>query len=324
MRGPQQSIGILGGGAWGTALGNAFAHNGYKVTIWSIEQDVVEAINRHQIHPHFKDVALSPLIRATGALSDLEPCTFLLNVVSAQAVRRVSALVAEVLSPKLIILCSKGIEQKTNLLMSDVSREVLPQFPVAVLSGPTFADDVIRGHPVSFDLACSDEKLGLEITDAISYEGFRGTYTNDVLGVQLGGSLKNVMAIAAGMAIGLQLGDSFRATFLTKALEEMGKLGQTMGAKKETFYGLSGLGDLTLTCNGPQSRNLSLGIDLGKGLTLPQAIANRGGAVAEGVYTCESAKHLALKYRVKTPLIDLVDRVLNLGTPPKDAFHDLV
>lgn len=242
----------------------------------------------------------------------------------AQHVRRISKDMAPYLSEGVpIVICAKGIEQESGALMTEVLAETLPGATVAVLSGPTFAAEVARSQPTAVTLAVADRKLGQAVASVLGGRAFRPYLASDLIGVQIGGAVKNVVAIACGIVGGRGLGNNARAALITRGLAEMVRLGVAKGGKAETLMGLSGLGDLTLTCNGPQSRNMSLGTALGQGESLDAILANRR-SVAEGVWTAASIVALAAKLKVDMPIAAAVDAILHHGARIEDTIEDLL
>jgi glycerol-3-phosphate dehydrogenase (NAD(P)+) len=320
-----QRIGIVGAGAWGTALSLLARRAGREVVIWAREKEVVAAINERHENPVFlPDVALPPEVRATPALAELAEADAVLLATPAQFLRATAATLAPSLRAGTpVVICAKGIELTTSALMSEVVAEVLPSAPRAVLSGPTFAAEVARGLPTAVTLACADAELGARLAEALGNPRFRIYLAQDPVGAQVGAAVKNVLAIACGITIGRGLGDNARAALITRGLAEMLRLGLAMGAKAATMMGLSGVGDLVLTCNSAQSRNLSLGIALGEGGALGDALARRQ-AVIEGVTTAEALTALARRHRVEMPISEAVDRILNQGADIDATIEELL
>ncbi len=317
-----QNFGVIGAGAWGTALAQVLARAGRNVTLWAHEPAVAEAIaaSRENI-VYLPGVALEDGITATGDLSALAACDAVLMVAPAQHARAVLAQFAAHAADGLpIVLCAKGIEQKSLKLMADVLADEIPHARAAVLSGPSFAADVSRGLPTAVTLACADADLGAALADAIAIPSFRLYRSRDLVGAEIGGAVKNVLAIAAGITEGRQLGKSAHAALVTRGFAEMARLGVAMGASLETLSGLCGLGDLMLTCSSPQSRNMSAGIALGQGQTLDQIMGSRR-AVTEGVATAPALAALALREGVDMPICGAVDAVLD-GRLSVDAAID--
>lgn len=318
-----QSIGILGAGAWGTALAMAAGRAGRDVTLQAHEQAVVDAINSSRENTLFlPDVKVDQNITATINIADAVKADAVLLVAPAQFLRPVLEAARPHWKPgSPAVICSKGIEQGTFKLMSEVVHETLGDLaPIAVLSGPTFAIEVARSKPTALTLACGDEDLGQQLCAALSSRYFRTYYCSDVIGAQLGGAVKNVLAIACGIVEGKKMGDNARAALITRGLAEIARLGRVMGADEHTLMGLSGLGDLTLTCNAMQSRNFSLGFQLGQGRALQDILAERS-SVTEGVHTAAAVAEVARREQVDMPICQAVEGVINLGAD-LDAIID--
>lgn len=308
-----QHFGVIGGGAWGTALAQALCRAGRDVTLWAREPVVVEAINqRHVNEAYLPQVTLSDQLKATTDLASMAACEAWLLVTPVQHSREVCAHLSGIGAKRStpVILCSKGIEIGTQKFPSQMAEETLPEQPLAVLSGPSFAIEVAKEQPTAVTLACADESLAQSLSHAISGPAFRPYSSTDVIGAQIGGAIKNVLAIATGIATGCQMGENARAALITRGLAEMMRLGLAMGAQAQTLMGLSGLGDLVLTCSSTQSRNMSLGYALGQGQTLEAILAERR-TVAEGVPTTTAAMALAKAYSVDMPIVEAVDAILN-------------
>ncbi len=312
--GEETRIGIVGGGAWGTALAAAVRRAGCAATLWARESDVVEAINtRHENTGYLAGIALDPGIRATADLAEAADADVLLLSAPAQHTRDVIRDLAPALRPGTpVVICAKGIERESGALMSEVVAETLPGAPVAVLSGPSFAAEVARDLPTAVTLAAADMALAERLAVMIGSTNFRPYHGNDPIGAQIGGALKNVIAIACGIAKGRGLGDNTGAALITRGLAEMARLGAALGARRETLMGLSGLGDLVLTCTHEQSRNFTLGIAVGQGSFLDDYLAGRM-TVAEGVASAQAAVVLAARHGVELPIAGAVDAVLNRG-----------
>jgi len=306
-----RSIGIIGAGAWGTALAQTASVAGRDALLWAREPEVADEINREHSNSVFlPGVTLAPKLRATTDLAEIARRNAILMVAPAQHVRSVAATLGSTLAPDTpVVICAKGIEQATGKLMSTVLAEACPSATPAVLSGPSFAADVARGLPAALTLATSDPALGEGLAQAIGYRNFRLYWSSDITGVELGGALKNVLAIAAGIVDGKALGASAHAALVTRGFAEMRRLGSALGARPETLTGLSGLGDLLLTCGSPQSRNMSLGRALGQGQTLAAVLGSRR-SVAEGVYTAAAVVALAKKHRVEMPIASAVHAIV--------------
>ena len=307
-------IGIIGAGAWGTALSLVTQRAGREVVIWGRETEVVRSINDQATNPLFlPGVTLDRDIRATQDLGEAADAEAVLLVVPAQFVRATLADLAPSLEPGVpVVICTKGIEQDTGALMSEIVVEAVPKASIAVLSGPTFASEVARGLPTAVTLACRDASLGAALVDTLGEPRFRPYLSDDVTGAEIGGATKNVLAIACGIIAGRAMGDNARAALITRGLAEMTRLALAKEGKAETMMGLSGLGDVTLTCSSETSRNFSLGVSLGKGTALADILAKRL-SVAEGVFTASSVVGLAARLGVEMPIAAAVDAVLNRG-----------
>ena len=307
-------VAVLGGGSWGTALAQAVSQANHDVVLWARDQGLVDEINAGHENPRYlPGIPLDPGIRATGDLASAAACEILLLVVPAQHLRALAERLAAVLpKDRPLVICSKGIERGSGALMSEVLAEVLPGQPLAVLSGPTFAAEVARGLPCAVTLACTEQSVGLPLLNTLGGRRFRPYLSDDVTGVEVGGAVKNVIAIACGIVIGRGLGENARAALITRGLAEVVRLNRAKGGRAETSMGLSGLGDLTLTCCGPQSRNYSLGVALGEGRALTDVLGERH-TVAEGVFTAEAVSALAARLGVDMPICEAVHAVLHLG-----------
>jgi len=304
-------VGVIGAGAWGTALAQVCARAGLRVTLQARETEVVAAINtRHENAVFLPGIALEPSIEAVADLAGLAGCDLVLAVAPAQHLRAsLTAFAPHHKAGAPIVLCSKGVEQGSLKLMTEVAAEVLPDAPIAVLSGPSFAGEVARNLPAAVTLACEDEALGRAIAEAIAIPTFRPYTASDLIGAEAGGAVKNVLAIACGIVEGKGLGRNAHATVITRGFAELTRLAVTLGAKPETVAGLCGLGDLVLTCSSPQSRNMSVGLALGQGLTLDQALAGKV-SVAEGVASAPAVRALARRIGVEVPICEAVAAIL--------------
>ncbi len=321
-----QHFGIIGGGAWGTALGQALLRAGRNITLWAREADVAAVINaQHENTKFLAGIKLNPKLKATNKLEDLKSCDVWLLVAPTQHLRATAQNLATIDADKNIpvIIAAKGIEQETLALPSAIISDVLPPHPIAILSGPTFADQVATDHPTAMTLACADAELGNALAEAISSRAFRPYLSDDVIGAQIGGAIKNVLAIACGIATGCGMGENARAALITRGLAEMMRLALALGAQRETLMGLSGLGDLILTCSSEKSRNMSLGVALGKGAKLADILAARS-SVAEGVFTAAAALALAQKHNVDMPIVEAVDAVLNHNASVEASIEALL
>lgn len=303
--------GVVGAGAWGTALAQVAARAGLAVTLQAREPEVVASIAERRENALFlPGVALEPAIVAAPDMASLAECDLILAVPPAQHARAVLSALKPHLKPGVpVVLCSKGVEQGSLKLMTDVAAETLPGVAIAVLSGPSFAGEVARGLPAAATLACEDEALGRAIAEALAIPAFRPYWAADVIGAEAGGAVKNVLAIACGISEGKGLGRNAHAALITRGFAELTRLAVALGGKTETVAGLCGLGDLVLTCSSPQSRNMSVGLALGQGQTLEQALAGKL-SVAEGVASAPAVRALARKLGVETPICEAVAAIL--------------
>lgn len=323
------NIAVIGGGSWGTALARLLARKGHSVSLWVYEKEVVESIrHRHENSLYLPGVPLPKNLSASTDLGKtLSGARYVLFVVPSHVARDVLVQMRPHLAPETpIISATKGIERKSLKLISEVIREALGRKNadrIAVLSGPSFAKEVVLEHPTAVVLAAADTRLAARVQNIFSTPFFRLFLSADLIGVQLGGALKNVIALAAGGSDGLGFGYNTKAVLMTRGLSEIARLGLAMGADITTFYGLSGMGDLFLTCSGELSRNRRVGAEIGKGVPLPQ-ILKQMQMVAEGIHTAESAHTLSLKYKVEMPIVREIYRILFEGKPPKQAVMDLM
>ncbi len=319
------SFGVIGGGAWGTALAQTLRLAGRDVLLWAREAETVNDINsRHVNRTFLPGVTLEPGLRATSNLADAAHADALLMVAPAQHVRVICQQLSRSLKQdQPIVLCAKGLEQASGQMMSDIIEAELPNATLAVLSGPSFAADVARGLPAALTLACRNEDLGKRLAERIGYKHFRLYWSNDITGVELGGAVKNVLAIAAGIVDGKGLGASAHAALVTRGFAELRRLGDALGARPETMMGLSGLGDLILTSGSPQSRNMSLGRALGQGRTLADILAERV-AVTEGIYTAAAVVKRAREFNIEMPISEAVHAILEGRATVDEAISGLM
>ena len=301
-------LGVIGGGAWGTALAQVAAAEGEDVRLWAREPEVVETVNSgHENALFLKGVKLSETIRATGDLADLRDCEAFLIVAPAQYLRSVLECLCAADRP--LVLCAKGIEDGTGLLMHEVAHQVQPASPIAVLSGPTFAHEVAAGLPTAVTLAVEDRAIGERLVARIARPWFRPYLSDDVAGAEVGGAVKNVLAIACGVVEGRRLGLNARAALISRGFAEMTRFGLAKGARTETLAGLAGLGDLVLTCSSTSSRNFSLGKGIGEGARPADLLADRK-TVAEGAFTAPVLKRAAEAIGVDMPIVAAVCALL--------------
>lgn len=317
------NIGVLGGGAWGTALAQAFASDGTPVRLWAREEEVVTAINDRQRNPLFLPSAeLSPSIVATGDMAAMDSLPILLVVAPAQHLGKVLAGLSD--RPRDLVLCSKGIEAGTGRLMADVAKSALPQAEIAVLSGPTFAHEVAEGLPTAVTLACAGGAAQWQrLCSVLSRPMLRPYYSDDVVGAEIGGAVKNVLAIACGVVDGLGLGQNARAALIARGYAEMTRFGLALGARADTLAGLCGLGDLVLTCSSTSSRNFTLGKALGEGMSAAEALSGKL-SVAEGAHTAPVLADLASKRGIAMPIVAAVARLLAGQAPAQQVVAELL
>jgi len=314
-------IAVLGGGAWGTALAAMAATSGHEAWLFARDAETVAAINNDRRNPRYLgDIELPAGIHASASASEVVTgADAVLAVIPAQAMRAgLSELNNLIPQSAPVVLCAKGIERGTGRLMSEVVAEVLPNHRLAALSGPSFATDVARGLPTAVTVACEDADTADQLAALLSGPAFRCYSTTDLKGVEIGGALKNVLAIAAGAAVGRGYGASAQAALVTRGFAELRRIGQAMGAKPETIMGLSGLGDLMLTCSSSQSRNYSYGLALGRG----EDLTNR--PLAEGVATAPIAAELCGKHGISAPIIDAVGALLSGKITIDEAVTNLI
>jgi glycerol-3-phosphate dehydrogenase (NAD(P)+) len=325
-------IAIIGAGAWGTGLAMVLGRKKtHSVRLWANEPDVCASIEQHHVNERFlPGFTLPDSVQATGDLSQaVEGAEIVVSVMPSQHCRAIFERLAPALRPEMLFVsCTKGLEDETLLRMSEViadvlkSRHLSPR--VGALSGPSFAKEVARGDPTAVTVASMDSELARIVQEAFNDSRFR-VYTNDdVTGVELGGALKNIIAIAAGVCAGLGLGHNSVAALITRGLAEIARLTVACGGRLDTMAGLAGLGDLVLTCTGDLSRNRSVGVELGKGRKLADIIADMHGTVAEGVFTTKAAVGLARKKGIEMPITEQMYAILESGKPPQQAIEDLM
>lgn len=316
-------VGVVGAGAWGTALAQMLSSDGREVLLWVRESELVAQINDHHRNGLFLPSAqLNPSIRATDDLAQMASVPVLLLVTPAQHLARVLGGIGRDHGD--VVLCSKGIEAGTGRLMADVARDAAPGASLAVLSGPTFAHEVAAGLPTAVTLACAGgETQWKRLSAAIARPAFRPYYSDDVTGAEIGGAVKNVLAIACGVVDGLKLGQNARAALISRGFAEMQRFGLALGAKPETLSGLSGLGDLVLTCSSTSSRNFSLGKALGEGASASEVMGAKN-SVAEGAFTAPVLAELARARGISMPIVEAVVTLLDGGAPARDVVAGLL
>ncbi|HIE65098.1 MAG: NAD(P)H-dependent glycerol-3-phosphate dehydrogenase [Nitrospira sp.] len=322
-------IAVIGGGSWGTALARLLSRKGHDIVLWVHEKEVLESIRSARENKiYLPGVTLPETLRASTNMEEvLIGAKWVLFVVPSHVSREVLTRMSPYLTPEIpIISATKGIEQKSLLLISEVIQEVTQRKNtdrIAVLSGPSFAKELVLEHPTAVSLAASDARLAARVQTAFSTNFFKLFHSPDLIGVQLGGALKNVIALAAGGSDGLGFGYNTKAVLMTRGLSEIALLGVAMGADSTTFYGLSGIGDLFLTCSGGHSRNRSVGQQIGNGVSLPE-IQKKMKMVAEGIYTTESAFALSKKHQIEMPIVREIYHVLFKEKSPREAVNDLM
>ena len=316
-------VGVIGAGAWGTALAQALASDGSGVLLWAREAELVEEINSSHTNSLFLPSAkLATTIKATNAIADMAGLPVLLAVVPAQFLASVLSQLPD--TPRDLVLCAKGIEAGSGRLMSDVAAAAAPSASLAVLSGPTFAHEVAAGLPTAVTLACSGgDAQWQRLTGAIARPALRPYYSDDIIGAEVGGAVKNVLAIACGVVDGLGLGQNARAALIARGYAEMLRFGEARGARAETLAGLCGLGDLVLTCSSTSSRNFSLGKALGEGMSAADALSGKN-SVAEGAATAPVLAELARTEALDMPIVEAVHRLLSGGDSARDVVADLL
>jgi glycerol-3-phosphate dehydrogenase (NAD(P)+) len=311
-----QHIAVIGAGAWGTALANCAARAGRDVTLWARDTAAVAQLRGKRESPRLPGIRLDDRVAAAGAIADAAKAEAILLAVPAQQLRT-AASGLELKGGTPVIACAKGIERGTHRFMTEVIAETIPGAVPAILSGPSFASDVARGLPTAVTLACADEAVAAALAHALGSQTFRPYHTSDVRGVEIGGAAKNVLAIAAGIVQGRKLGASATAALVTRGFAVLARFGRALGARTETLTGLSGLGDVILTCSSPQSRNFSLGIALGEGRAAE-------GKLAEGAFTARALVELANENKVEMPIASAVAAVLDEKLSVDQAIESLL
>lgn len=308
-----KKVSVIGAGAWGTALAAAFARAGNDVIIWAMEKQVVSEINsRHINSMYLKGIKLPDNITAVNKIEDAIDVNVIVLVPPAQFMRSTCEQIAKLKLGQSVplVICSKGVEKFSLKLMSEVVEEILPKNPIAILSGPSFADEVGKDMPTAVTCACKDDKIAKALAEVLSSDNFRIYTTTDVIGAQIGNAVKNVIAIACGIAKGRGMGNNATAAIITRGLAEMRRLGKAKGGENETMMGLAGAGDIILTCSSDQSRNFSLGFALGKGVKLEDIMKERGSMVTEGVHSAQSVIDLARSLNIDMPICQAVYGIL--------------
>lgn len=319
-------VGVIGGGAWGTALSVVANRAGSQVTLGTRNYNVIESIRKRRINDiYLPSVFIEPNIEVTDNFSDVCRCDILIIATPSYCLRAVCISVSDVLSPDTVVLvASKGVERGSLMLMSDVVSAVLPNNPSGVISGPNFADEAASGLPTATTIACADRDKWDTLLYAIGGRLFRPYMTDDLIGTQIGGVVKNIIAIACGIAAGKNMGENAKAAIVTRGFAEMSRLTMVKGGRYETLMGLSGLGDLILTCGSTKSRNMSFGFEIGKGKNIGDLLSNRGRTALEGVVSSESINKLAKKHNVDMPICEAVYRVVHENMPVDSVIDALL
>lgn len=321
-----KKIGVIGAGAWGSALAHALSAGGKDVTLWAREENVAASLRDSRENSVFlPGVKLDSKMKVSSDLSQVsKDCDILLIVTPAQHVRATLEAMKKDLSPeKPIVICAKGIELESGKLLSEIAQEVLPSSPVAFLTGPSFASEIARGMPSAVTIASENADLRRDLQEDIGVKHFRPYASDDIIGTQLGGAIKNVIAIACGIVMGKKLGESARAALMTRGIAEIARLAVAMNGKRDTLLGMCGVGDLALTCTSMQSRNFSLGFALGEGKSLEEILKTRN-SVTEGVYTAKATLALAKKNAVDMPITEAVSKMLSGESSIKEAIEDML
>lgn len=321
-----KKIGVIGAGAWGSALAHALSAGGKDVTLWAREEAVVESLTKSRENAVFlPGVKLDAKLKFSSDLSQVtKDSEILLIVTPAQHVRSTLEIMKKDLtSEQPVVICAKGIELESGKLLSEVAQEVVPSSPLAILTGPSFASEIARGMPSAVTVASENADLRRDLQDDIGVKHFRPYASDDIIGTQLGGSIKNVIAIACGIVMGKKLGESARAALMTRGVAEIARLTVAMNGKRDTLLGMCGVGDLALTCTSMQSRNFSLGFALGEGKSLDEILKSRN-SVTEGIYTAKATLALAKKNAVDMPITEAVSKMLSGESTIKEAIEDML
>lgn len=320
-----KKLGVIGAGAWGTALATVGVRASLDTLIWAREPEVVDSINTsHENQLYLEGVALDPALKATSEMSAMADRDIILMVAPAQHLRSVSAELSDhILKTVPVLICSKGIEVASGKLMSTVLGETMPANPVGILSGPSFAAETSRNMITAITLAMDDTQMGTQIMQTLGLPTFRPYFSGDVIGAQIGGAIKNIIAIASGIVAGLDLGENAKAALITRGLSEMQRFGRSRGAQVETIMGLSGVGDLMLTCSSMQSRNMSLGNALGQGKSYKEIMDGRI-SVSEGAHTVQVVHKIAVEEGIDMPITEAVYRIIYEGDSVNEVMNALL
>ena len=324
MKTKLKGIGILGSGAWGTALASIL-NKKTNISLWSYEKETTKQINKYKINKNYlPGIKIPNNVTITNDLEELKTCKFIFICIPSQFIKKIIVKFKKFYKREMIlVICSKGIEKTSKELISEVIKKKIPKSKIAILSGPSFAIEVAKKKPTAVTIASKNNKNAKELAKLISSKNFRCYYTNDVIGVQLGGVIKNILAIASGIVESQNLGSSARAALMTRGLAEMMKIGIAFGAKESTFYGLSGLGDLMLTCNSKLSRNFVTGLLIGKGKKIKEIIKSNK-AISEGVTNSKTIFYLSKKKNIEMPVCESVYRILYKNAKIKETIEKIL
>lgn len=317
---------VIGAGSWGTALALVLARQGHEVALWARGEEFTRLLlDQRENTTYLPGIPLPESIRPTHALEDCAGAQIILLVTPSVALRSIVGQMAKIgfESQSILASCTKGIEFDTGRCMTEIVAEFFPKNPVAVLSGPSHAEEVALQRPTAVVLGSNDHDVAVELQKALNGPAFRAYTSDDVRGIELGGALKNIFAIAAGISDGLGMGDNTKAALVTRALAEMVRLGVSLGGRRETFQGLSGIGDLMVTCFSPHSRNRAVGERIARGETLQQ-IADSTKTIAEGIPTTRSAQQCAIAADIATPIVSEIHSILHAGAHPAEAMRRLL
>ncbi|MCH2541372.1 MAG: NAD(P)-dependent glycerol-3-phosphate dehydrogenase [Alphaproteobacteria bacterium] len=324
MKNKLNDIGILGSGAWGTALA-CILNKKTNISLWAYEKEIVTQINKHKINKtYLPGIKIPSNVSATNNLEELKKCKFIFICVPSQFIKKIILEFKKFYKKEMIlVICSKGIEKNSKNLVSEVIKKIIPKSQIAVLSGPSFAIEVAKKKPTAVTIASKNNKNAKELAKLVNSRTFRCYYTNDIIGVQLGGVIKNILAIASGIVESQKLGASARAALMTRGLAEMMKIGVAFGGKESTFYGLSGLGDLILTCNSKLSRNFVTGLLIGKGKKIRE-ITKLKKTISEGVINSKTIFSLSKKKKIEMPVCESVYRILYKNVKIKETIEKIL
>lgn len=319
-------VSVIGAGAWGTSLAILANRASSDVTLWTRNDAVLHAIRERRVNDaYLKNCFIDPAVRVTGELAEVSDCDLLILSTPSQSVRTACIALSDIIDPKLpILISSKGIERGSLALMSEVVASILPANPLAVISGPNFAGEAASGLPTATTLACGDNVLAEQISYAIGGRNFRPYLTDDLIGTQVGGATKNVIALACGIAAGRGLGENARAALITRGLAEMSRLARVRGGREDTLMGLCGIGDLVLTCTSATSRNFALGVELGKGKPVRDALPGHLHGLTEGVVTADSIYEISIKQGISMPICTTVYHILKGHMTVQEGIDDLL